>query len=69
MAINEPLGGYGVFEVDGVEDGAGVAAVVAVGAGVAAGVAVDSEVDEPESELGVVAAGVVLAEPPRLSVL
>lgn len=54
--------------MDGVEDGAGAAEVMAAAAGVAAGAAVDSEVDEPESVLGV-AAGVVLAEPPRLSVL
>jgi len=57
-----------VVEAAGVDDGVDVAEVVAVGAGVAAGAAVDSEVDEPESVLGV-AAGVVLAEPPRLSVL
>jgi len=57
-----------VVEAAGVDDGVDVAEVVAVGAGVAAGAAVESEVDEPESVLGV-AAGVVLAEPPRLSVL
>lgn len=57
-----------MVEAAGVDDGVDVAEVVAVGAGVAAGAVVESEVDEPESELGV-AAGVVLAEPPRLSVL
>lgn len=57
-----------MVEAAGVDDGVDVAEVVAVGAGVAAGAAVESEVDEPESAL-VVAAGVVLAEPPRLSVL
>lgn len=54
--------------MDGVDDGAGVAVAVAVAAGVVAGAVVDSEVDEPESALGI-DAGVVLAEPPRLSVL
>ena len=57
-----------MVEAAGVDDGVDVAEVVAVGAGVAAGAAVESEVDEPESAL-VAAAGVVLAEPPRLSVL
>ena len=57
-----------MVEAAGVDDGVDVVEVVAVGAGVTAGAAVESEVDEPESELGV-AAGVVLAEPPRLSVL